>query len=304
LYLNNSKGGFDDVSFASGYALNESGRETATMGIAAGDISHNGRIDLYNTTFSDDYKPFYRNDGDANFTDSSYQMGIAEQTVPFLGWGDAFIDYNNDGWLDLIQANGHVYPAVDQQNWGTSFAERPLLFHNDRGKLDLVPPVEGSGLATVGVGRGLAYGDLFNDGKIDVIINNMDGTPSFLRNVSKDENHWVELKLVGGPKSPRDAVGATIYLNANGFRQRADVISGGSFASTSDPRVHFGIGSAMSIDSVEVRWPSGAVEQIKLPGIDAIYAVIEGSGVGKAARAAPRTGRGRSSAPRVADPAS
>ncbi len=286
LYVNDGKGGFEDASFASGYALNEQGRETATMGIAAGDISHNGRIDLYNTTFSDDYKPLYRNDGEANFTDISYQMGIAEPTVPFLGWGTAFFDYDNDGWLDLMEANGHVYPAVDQMNWGTSWAERPLLMHNIKGKLQVAPAVEGSGLAKVGVGRGLAYGDLFNDGKIDVIINNVDGTPSFLRNVDKNTNHWVGLKLVGGPKGPRDAVGATVYVTANGFKQRADVISGGSFASSSDPRLHFGLGPATSIDAVEVHWPGGAVEPIKLPGIDAIYTVTQGSGIGKPAAAA------------------
>jgi hypothetical protein len=282
LYQNNGKGGFDDVSFASGYALNEGGRETATMGIAAGDLSHNGRISLFNTTFSDDYKPLYRNDGDANFTDVSYQMGIAEPTVPFLGWGTAFIDYDNDGWLDLIESNGHVYPQADQSPWGTTWAQRPTLFHSNAGKLEMVPAVEGTSLAKLGVGRGLAYGDLFNDGKIDVIINNMDGTPSFLRNVVKTDNHWVELKLVGGPKSPRDAVGATVYLKAGSFKQRQDVISGGSFASTSDPRLHFGLGGAATVESVEVHWPSGLVESIKLPGIDGIYTVLEGSGVGKA----------------------
>jgi hypothetical protein len=288
LYLNHGKGQFEDASFASGYALNESGRETASMGIAAGDLSHNGRIDLYNTTFSDDYKPLYRNDGDANFTDVSYEMGIAESTTPFLGWGTAFFDYDNDGWLDLMEANGHVYPKVDQMNWGTSWAQRPLLFHSDKGKLELVPAVEGTSLAKVAVGRGLAYGDIFNDGKIDVVINNLDGTPSFLRNVNKDTNHWVGLKLVGGPKSPRDAVGATVYLKANGFTQRGDVVSGGSFASTSDPRLHFGLGTATSVDSVEVRWPSGLVEKITLPGVDGIYTVVEGSGVGKAGTVAAR----------------
>jgi hypothetical protein len=288
LYLNNGKGGFDDASFSSGYALNEGGRETASMGIAAGDLTHNGRIDLYNTTFSDDYKPLYRNDGDANFTDISYEMGIAEPTVPFLGWGTAFLDYDNDGWLDLLEANGHVYPQADQSNWGTTWAQRPLLFHNVNGKLELVPAVLGTGLAKVAVGRGLAFGDLFNDGKIDVVINNMDGTPTLLRNVDKNANHWVGLKLVGGPKSPRDAVGATVYLKANGFTQRADVISGGSYASTSDPRLHFGLGAATAVDSIEVHWPSGAVEKIALPGIDAIYTVVEGSGTGKPIAAAAK----------------
>ncbi|MDP9037806.1 MAG: CRTAC1 family protein [Acidobacteriota bacterium] len=286
LYLNKGGGAFEDASFASGYALNESGRETASMGIAAGDMQHNGRIDLFNTTFSDDYKPLYRNDGDANFTDVSYSMGIAEPTIPFLGWGTAFLDYDNDGWLDLVEANGHVYPQVDQMSWGTSWQQRPLLFHNVKGKLELVPAVEGSGLAGVSVGRGLAYGDLFNDGKIDVVINNLDGVPTLLRNVVSNTNHWVELKLVGGAKSPRDGVGTTVYLRAAGFTQRADVTSGGSFASSSDQRLHFGLGAATAAESVEVHWPGGPVEQIKLPGVDGIFTVVQGSGVGKAQTAA------------------
>jgi hypothetical protein len=145
-----------------------------------------------------------------------------------------------------------------------------------------VPAVEGSSLAKIGVGRGLAYGDLFNDGKIDAVINNMDGTPSFLHNVTANKNHWVELKLVGGAKGPRDAVGATVYVTANGFKQRGDVVSGGSFASSSDQRLHFGLGVATAVDEVEVHWPGGAVEKVKLPGVDAIYTVVEGSGVGKA----------------------
>jgi hypothetical protein len=133
----------------------------------------------------------------------------------------------------------------------------------------------------VGVGRGLAFGDIFNDGKIDVVINNMDGVPTFLRNVDTNKNHWVEMKLVGGPKSPRDAVGATVYLKADGFTQRGDVVSGGSFESTPDPRLHFGLGTATKIDAVEVRWPSGLVEMVTLPGIDGIYTVVEGKGVAK-----------------------
>src|SRR5882724_533162 len=255
LYINKGDGTFDDESFASGYALNESGRETASMGIATGDYLHNGLIDIYHTTFSDDYNPLYRNDGDANFTEISYQAGIAEATIPFLGWGTAFFDYDNDGWLDLFLVNGHVYPSVDQQNWGTTWAQRALLFHNVQGKFRLVPPVEGTGLAKVAVARGMAYGDLFNDGKIDVVINNMDSSPSLFQNVTETSNHWIAFKLVGGPKIPRDAIGSIVFVSANGFRQREDVISGGSYASSSDPRVHFGIGSATKIDQVEVHWP-------------------------------------------------
>ncbi len=279
LYLNKGDGTFEDISYASGFALNENGRETATMGIAVGDYRNNGMVDLFNTTFSDDYDPFYRNDGDANFTDISYQLGISETTVPFLGWGTAFLDYDNDGWKDLIVSNGHVFPIVDKESWGTSYAQRPLLFHNiDGRRFELMPAVEGTALAQTYVGRGLAVGDLFNDGKLDVVINVMDGPPALLRNVSPDKHHWIELKLIGGPKSPRDAVEATVYLTANKMRQRGDVISGGSYASTSDPRLHFGLGDATAIDDIEVHWPSGAKEHFPAPQIDRIVTLREGQG--------------------------
>ena len=280
LYINKGNGAFEDDSYASGYALNENGRETASMGVAIGDYQNNGRLDLFNTTFSDDYDVLYRNDGDANFTDDSYAAGVAEPTVPFLGWGSGFIDYDNDGWKDLFAVNGHVYPLVDQNNWGTTYAERPLLFRNQQGKkFDLVPPVEGTGLALVIPARGAAFGDLFNDGRIDVVINNMDLPPSLLRNVNPDKHHWVELSLVGGLKSPRDAVGATVYVTAGGMKQRGDVLSGGSYISSNDPRVHFGLGDSDKIDAVEIHWPSGQKEKVILPSVDKIFTVEEGKGV-------------------------
>jgi hypothetical protein len=280
LYLNKGDGTFEDISYASGYALNEGGRETASMGIAVGDFRNIGRVDLYNSTFSDDYNPFYRNDGDANFTDISYQLGLAEPTVPFLGWGNAALDYDNDGWKDLITANGHVYPVVDKMPWGTSYAQRPMLFRNlDGKKFEPVPAVEGSGLARVVSGHGLAAGDLFNDGKLDVVINVLDSHPLLLRNVSSDRHHWIELKLVGGPKSPHDAVGATVYLTAGGQRQRGDVIAGGSYASTHDPRIHFGLDDATTIDSVEVHWPSGNVQKFTSLKPDRIVTLTEGKDV-------------------------
>ncbi len=281
LYINKGNGTFEDESLESGYALNEDGREVANMGIAAGDYENNGHLDIVNTTFSDDYDVVFRNDGTGNFTDVSYETGVAAPTIPFVGFGDGFLDYDNDGWKDLLIVNGHVYPNVDQHpDWGTSYAERPLLFRNlKNGKFDLVPAVEGTGLAVVSVGRGAAFGDLFNDGKIDVVINNMDGVPVLLRNVNPDHHHWVELKLIGGPKSPRDAVGATVYLNADGIRQRGDVLSGGSYLSSNDMRVHFGIGDAKAIDSVDIHWPSGAKETLKLPAVDRIFTIAEGKGI-------------------------
>ncbi|GGG99151.1 CRTAC1 family protein [Silvibacterium dinghuense] len=281
LYINKGDGTFEDASFYSGFALNQDARETANMGLAVGDYKNNGLVDFYTGTFSDDYKPLFENLGNANFSEISPQMHIAEVTYPFLTWATGFIDYDNDGWRDIFLANGHVYPQVDQHNWGTSFAERPLLFHNvDNGKkFDLIPPVEGTGLADVIPARGAAFGDLFNDGKMDVVINCIDHTPVLLRNVVSSGNHWVGLQLIGGPKSPRDAVGATVYLTAGGMKHRDDVLSGGSYESSNDQRVHFGLGQAASISDVEIHWPSGAVEHVSLPAVDRYFVVEEGKGV-------------------------
>ena len=281
LYINKGNGTFEDDSYMSGYALNESGREVANMGITAGDYLNNGHLDIVNTDFADDYNVLFQNDGTGTFTDVSYQAGIAVSSIPFVGFGDNFLDYDNDGWLDLFIANGHVYPQVDQHpEWGESYAERPLLYHNlKNGKFSLVPAVEGTGLAVVSVGRGSASGDLFNDGKIDVVINNMDGVPVLLRNVNPDHHHWVEMQLIGGPKSPRDAVGATVYLTAGGMRRRQDVLSGGSYLSSNDMRVHFGLADLDKVEQVEIHWPSGAVEKLGLPAVDRIYTITEGKGI-------------------------
>lgn len=278
LYLNKGDGTFEDASYVSGYALNKDGRETASMGIATGDIRNVGLVDVFNTSFSDDYKPFYRNDGDANFTDISYESKLAELTIPFLGWGDSFFDYDNDGWKDLIFANGHVYRNADQHTWGTSWAERPLLFHNIAGKhFEPVPAVENTALGKPLTSRGLAVGDLFNDGHLDVVINNMDSIPALFRNTLPAQ-HWVELRLIGGDKSPRDAIGSTVYLSSGGMRQRVDITAGGSFASTSDPRPHFGLGTATAVSGVEVHWPSGRREQFATIPVDTITTLKEGTG--------------------------
>ncbi|MGA8669867.1 MAG: CRTAC1 family protein [Terracidiphilus sp.] len=279
LYLNKGNGTFQDASYDSGFAVNGVGQETASMGLAVGDYQNNGRLDIFDTTFSDNYKPLYRNEGGANFTDVSYEIGLGEIAVPFLSWGDAFIDYDNSGWKDLLMSDGHVYPEADKYAWGTSWKQRPMLFRNMAGKRFVpVPAVEGTGLADVIAGRGMAVGDLFNDGKIDAVINVMDGHPVLLRNVSDDKNHWLELKLVGGPKGPREAVGATVYVTANGMRQRQDVLSGGSYLSTNDPRPHFGLGQATTVEDIEVHWPSGKMEHFLTPGVDRILTISEGSG--------------------------
>src|SRR6266404_3565333 len=280
LYRNRHNGTFEDVGYGSGFALSEDGREQASMAIAVGDYNRDGKVDLFTTTFSDDYKTLYRNDGGGNFSDVTYRAGLGDPTVPFLAWGAGFLDFDNDGLLDIFIANGHVYPEVDRQDWGTTWAERPQLFHNlDGARFREVPPATGSGLAEVITARGAAFGDLFNDGHIDVVINNIDSTPSLLRNVVNNSNHWLTLKLVGGPKSPRDAVGAKVFLTASGVRQRADVCSGGSYSSSSDQRVHFGLGPANRVDKIEIYWPSGLKQQIAMPAVDQIVTVEEGKPV-------------------------
>ena len=281
LYLNKGDGTFEDASYYSGFALSRDGRETASMGLAVGDYKNNGKVGLYTTTFSDDYNTLYENMGDANFNEITSRSGIDEITYPFLGWGTEFIDYDNDGWKDIFVVSGHIFPKVQNFNWGTTYAERPLLFHNiEHGKrFETVPAVEGTGLADVIPARGAAFGDIFNDGKIDVIVNCIDHAPVLLRNVNDDRNHWVELQLVGGDKSPRDAVGSTVYLTSNGMRQRADVMSGGSYQSSNDQRVHFGLGASSSVSDVEIHWPDGVKEHVTLPSVDRIFMVQEGRGV-------------------------
>jgi hypothetical protein len=247
------------------------------MGIGVGDYNRDGKVDLFVTTFSDDYKTLYRNDGDGSFSDVTYQAGLGDPTIPFLSWGTGFLDFDNDGLLDIFVASGHVYPQADRADWGTTWAERPLLFRNLNGsKFEEVPPATASGLADVIPARGAAFGDLFNDGHIDVVINNIDSTPTLLRNVVQNGNHWLTLRLVGGPNSPRDAIGAKVFLTAGGVRQRADVFSGGSYGSSSDPRVHFGLGSSATVDRVEIQWPSGTRQVLAVPGVDRILSVEEG----------------------------
>jgi len=281
LYINKGDGTFEDDSYLNGYAFNKDGREIANMGIAAGDYENNGHLSIVNTDFSDDYNVLFQNDGEGNFTDVSYRTGIAQSSIPFVSFADGFLDYDNDGWKDLLIVNGHVYPEVDQHpEWGQSYAQRLLLYHNlQTGKFELVPAVEGTGLAVVTVGRGAAFGDIFNDGKISVVINSMDGVPVLLRNVNPDHHHWVELKLIGGAKGPRDAVGATVYVKAASMRQRGDVLSGGSYLSSNDMRVHFGLADATSVDDVEIHWPDGAVEHLPIGSIDRIFTIEEGKGV-------------------------
>ena len=264
LYRNRGDGTFEDISYPAGFALNEYGREQAGMGIAVGDYDGDGRLDLYLTHFSDDYNTLYRNEGEGFFADMSFQAGLGEPTIPFLGWGAGFLDFDNDGKLDLFVANGHVYPQADLFSWGTSVQQRPLLFRNLDGKrFGTVPAATGSGLAAVVSARGAAFGDLDGDGGVDVVVNCAQGPPLLLRNAAAERGNWLSLRLKGRGKSSSDAVGARVIVTAAGQRMRRDVISGGSFASHSDLRLHFGLGNSAKAETVEIRWPSGQRQILK-----------------------------------------
>jgi len=271
LYINKGNGTFEESGYQSGVALNENGREQAGMGLAVGDYDNDGRVDFHITNFSDDSNVLYHNDGEGNFTDVTFQSGLGEPSIPFLGWGTSFLDYDNDGWADLIVANGHIYPMVDNHQWGTSYAQQPLLFRNARnGLFERVGAAPGSGLARALTARGLAVGDLDGDGRQDVVINNIDSRPTILRNVAAPVGHWLSIRLVGDPakKMSRDAIGARVYVTSGKTRQRKDVISGTGYASQNDLTLHFGLGSATSVDKIEIKWPDGSVQTVRPPGVD------------------------------------
>ncbi len=277
LYHNNRDGTFTDVAVTAGVAFNEDGREQAGMGTTVADYVGDGRLAIFKTNFSDDTPTLYRNDGDGVFSDATYIAGLGRHTQ-YLGWGTMFFDFDNDGWPDLILANGHVYPEVDKYQLGSTYKEPRLLYHNNgNGTFTDVSELAGPGINATSSARGLAVGDLWNNGQLSVLINNVYATPSLLVNTVHSGNHWVAFKTVG-TRSNRDGIGARISVK-NGQRAFVDEVrSGSSYISQNDMRVHFGLGAATRAESVRVRWPSGLVEHFDNLPADQIHTLKEGSG--------------------------
>ena len=279
LYLNEGGARFSNVSFISGTAYTEDGREQGGMGVTAGDYDNDGDLDLCVTNFSYDNDTLYRNDGNGFFTDVSFTSGIGDLTWMYVGWGIEFLDYDNDGDLDIFVANGHAYPQVKYHDLGTTYPQSNQLFENDGdGTFTEVTLLVGPGLQVIKSSRGAAVGDYDNDGDLDIFVANMDDSPSLLRNDGGNRNHWLNVKLIG-THCNRDAIGARATLVAGDLIQVREVHAGGSFLSQSDLRLHFGLGDRSRVDRLEIRWPGGQIEVIDPVPVDRHIAVQEGSGL-------------------------
>lgn len=264
LYSNQKDGTFKEVAFPMGVAVSEDGAEQGGMGLTVGDYDNGGRFSLFKTNFAEEYNSLYHNDGD-HFTDVSFRSKTAASSIPYVGWGTAFFDYDNDGLLDIIAVNGHVYPQMDQARLGASagYRQRKLLYHNrGDGTFDEVAAQFGAALMEERVSRGLAAGDLDNDGKLDVVINDLDGSPQVLHNELPDAGNWLLVELRGKGQNT-DAIGAVVRVKAGKLDLSRLVQSGTSYISQDDMRRHFGLGQEKQADVIEVLWPDGTTTRME-----------------------------------------
>jgi len=279
LYHNNHNGTFMDVGMLTGVALSGEGMELGNMGVDWGDYDHSGRLSFFVTHFEEQPNSLYRNMGQQGFDDVSWTSGVGQPSYPYVGWGTGFFDMDNDTWLDLLVANGHVYPQIDTLDTGPRYREPLLLHRNNRdGTFDEVSKESGLAALPLHSRRGAAFGDVFNTGNIDVLLLNVGEAPSLLKNMNASGFHRVLFKLIG-TKSNRAAIGARVTIRAAGVKQFNEVHGGGSYLSQNDLRLHFGLGTAKKMESVEIRWPNGTVETLQNVAADCIYTIVEGAGI-------------------------
>jgi enediyne biosynthesis protein E4 len=279
LYHNNHNGTFTDVGMLTGVALSGEGMELGNMGVDWGDYDHSGRLSFFVTHFEEQPNSLYRNMGPQGFDDVSWTSGLGQQNYGLVGWGTGFFDMDNDTWLDLLVASGHVYPQIDTLESGPRYREPLLLHRNNRdGTFDEVSKASGLAALPLHSRRGAAFGDVFNTGNIDVLLLNVGDPPSLLKNLNANGFHRVLFKLIG-TKSNRAAIGARVTIRAAGVKQLSEVRGGGSYLSQNDLRLHFGLGTAKKMESVEIRWPNGTVETLQNVAADCIYTIVEGAGI-------------------------
>ncbi|HKV25270.1 MAG TPA: CRTAC1 family protein [Candidatus Acidoferrum sp.] len=279
LYHNNHNGTFTETGMLAGVALSGDGTQLGNMGVDFGDYDHSGRFCLLDTTFQEQPKALWKNLGANGFEDVSWASGIGRPSYSDVCWGTSFFDMDNDGWLDLLIACGHVYPQMDELPEGPKYRQPIFLERNNRdGTFDEVTREAGLSDLPLQSRRGAAFGDIFNTGNVDAVILNVGEPPSLLLNSNHDGNHRVEFRLEG-TKSNRAAIGARVTIQAGAVRQMGEVRGGGSYLSQNDLRLHFGLGKENKMESVQIRWPSGKLEILKDVAADAIYTVVEGAGI-------------------------
>ena len=283
LYHNNKDGTFTEIGLQAGVSLDDDGVPLGSMGVTVGDYLHTGQFGIFITNFSGEHATLYRHDKPLLFTDVSYASKVAPVSTPYVGWGTGFFDYDNDGWPDILAVNGHVYPQMENASVGTTYRQRMLLFHNERdGKFREVAAESGAALMTPRASRGVAFGDLDNDGFIDVVVNNLDGKPTILKNDGGSHNNWVTIKLIGGGKN-RDAIGARVKVVSGELTQWDEVHAGGGYLSADDPRLHYGLQRKTKVDLVEVHWPDGKLETVGNVPANNFLVIEEGKGLTRAA---------------------
>ena len=278
LYRNNHDRTFREIAVPAGCALDENGVSLSGMGVAVGDFDGDGWLDIARTNFSEQVTTLYRNYGNGAFEDASIKAGLAINRK-YLGFGVGFFDFDNDGWKDLFLANGHVYSQIADRKLHLSYKEPKVLYRNrGNGRFEDVSAKTGPAIRAENLGRGCAFGDFDNDGDVDVIVNNLDGPPSLLRNDGGNRNNWIMIKCVG-TRSNRSAIGTRVKVTSSGHSQIDEVTSGSSYYSQNDFRLHFGLGHASKADSVELIWPSGLKESFQNLPANRLFVLQETKGI-------------------------